>query len=44
VEILASGAAVRDYADYKKLVGELKALGDVTDIFCDEVNTKMNGE
>lgn len=41
-EILCEGQAVKDYADYKRYVGEYQALTQVADTYCSEVNTTLN--
>lgn len=41
-EILTEGQAVKDYSDYKRYVGEFQALKQVSDTYCDEVNTTIN--
>ena len=41
-DILCNGQAVKDYADYRKLVGEFHALRLVHDEFCPAVNTILN--
>jgi hypothetical protein len=40
--ILAEGQAVKDYADYKHLVGQLFAFNRVINTYCDEVQTEIN--
>ena len=41
-ETLTAGQAVRDYAEYKRYVGEFQALKQVSETYCDEVNTTIN--
>lgn len=41
-ETLTEGMAVKDYADYCRHVGEFRALKNVVDTYCDEVNTTIN--
>lgn len=41
-ENLGKGLAVKDYADYLKLVGQITAFKIVLDSYCDEVSTKLN--
>lgn len=41
-EILTAGHAVKDFADYRRYVGEFQAYKQVVDIHCDEVNTTIN--
>lgn len=41
-EILCDGQAIKDYADYKKWVGEFQSLKRVADVYCDEVNKTIN--
>jgi hypothetical protein len=41
-EILTSGQAIKDYADYRRFVGEFQGLRQVLDTYCDEVNTTLN--
>lgn len=42
METLATGHAVKDYADYRRYVGEFQAYKQVVDTYCDEVNTTIN--
>jgi hypothetical protein len=41
-DILCEGQAVKDYADYRQLVGQFHALRLVHDDFCSTVNTTLN--
>ena len=41
-DILCDGQAVKDYADYRRYVGEFQALRQVHESFCDQVNTTLN--
>ena len=41
-EELGMGGAVKDYADYKKYVGQISMLAKVRDEFCDEINKAIN--
>jgi len=41
-DMLCSGQAVKDYADYQKLVGQFHALRTVHDDMCEQVNTTLN--
>ena len=41
-DILCNGQAVKDYADYRQLIGSFQALRQVHEDFCDQVNTTLN--
>lgn len=41
-EILSGGQAVKDFADYRRYVGEFQAYKQVVETYCDEVNTTIN--
>ena len=41
-ETLCDGTAIKDFADYRRYVGEFQGLKQVADTFCDEVNTILN--
>lgn len=41
-DILCDGQAIKDYADYRRYVGEFQGLKQVHDYFCDQVNTTLN--
>lgn len=41
-DILCAGQAVKDFADYRRYVGEFLALQQVHDIYCDDVNTILS--
>lgn len=41
-DILTTGQAVTDYADYRRYVGEFQGLKLVHESFCDQVNTTLN--
>lgn len=41
-DILSSGQAIKDFADYRRYVGEYQALKQIVDTYCDEVNTTIN--
>lgn len=41
-DILCDGAAIKDFADYRKYVGEFQSLKLVHEDFCDQVNTTLN--
>jgi len=41
-EVLTLGHAIKDYAEYRRYVGEFQALKRVAETFCDEVNTTIN--
>lgn len=41
-EIMTDGQAIKDYAEYRRYVGEFHAYKQVVDTYCDEVNTKIN--
>jgi len=42
VMILCDGQAIKDYADYRRYVGEFQGLKQVHEGFCDQVNTTLN--
>lgn len=41
-DILCDGQAVKDYAEYRRYVGEFQALRQVHESFCEQVNTTLN--
>ena len=41
-DILCAGQAVKDYAEYRQLVGQFLALRLVHDDYTDQVNTTLN--
>lgn len=41
-DILCDGQAVKDYADYRRYVGEFQALKQTHESFCEQVNTTLN--
>ncbi len=41
-EILCEGQAVKDYAEYRRFVGEFQGLKRVVDSYFDEVNSTLN--
>lgn len=41
-DILCAGQAVKDYADYRQLVGQFQALRLVHEDICEQVNTTLN--
>jgi hypothetical protein len=41
-DILCAGQAVKDYAEYRQLVGQFNALRLVHDDFCEQINTTLN--
>lgn len=41
-EILSDGQAIKDYGDYRRIVGEFQGLKRVIDTYFDEVNTTIN--
>lgn len=41
-DILCNGQAVKDYADYRQLVGSFQALRTVHEDYCEQVNTTLN--
>jgi hypothetical protein len=41
-DILADGKAVPDYAEYKRLVGEIAGMRRVAHDYCEEVETKLS--
>jgi uncharacterized protein YaaR (DUF327 family) len=41
-DILCDGAAIKDFADYRKYVGEFQGLKLVHEDFCEQVNTTLN--
>ncbi len=41
-DILCNGQAVKDYADYRQLIGSFQALRQVHEDFCEQVNTTLN--
>jgi len=42
VMILCDGQAIKDYADYRRYVGEFQGLKQVHEGFCDQINTTLN--
>lgn len=41
-ENMTEGLAIKDFATYLRYVGEFQALKRVVEMYCDEVNTRMN--
>lgn len=41
-DILCDGQAIKDYADYRRYVGEFQGLKQVHEGFCGQVNTTLN--
>ena len=41
-EILCTGTAIKDFSDYLRYIGEFRGLKNVSDMYCDEVNTTIN--
>ena len=41
-DALSDGTAIKDYADYKRYVGEYQGLKQVVETYCDEVTTTIN--
>jgi hypothetical protein len=41
-DILEAGMAIKEFADYVKVTGQLAALRMVADAYCDEANTIIN--
>lgn len=41
-DILCAGQAVKDYAEYQRLVGAFQALRTVHEDYCEQVNTTLN--
>jgi hypothetical protein len=41
-DVLIAGTAITDYPKYQNIVGQISALGRVTETYCDEVTTTIN--
>lgn len=41
-DVLCNPEAVKDYNFYMGYIGEYRALRQVLEVFCDEINTKIN--
>lgn len=41
-DILCDGQAIKDYADYRRYLGEFQGLKQVHESFCDQVNTTLS--
>lgn len=41
-DVLAEGRAVQDFAEYKHIVGQIRALRRTADEYCDQVESDLN--